>query len=92
MGPRPGWAADGALSPVSWLVHRIPMTNTDATVLIRTARHVAQHDATAKALDAGDISAAHATIIGRAVVATSRCIPNTKTSRHRATAPTGFAT
>jgi hypothetical protein len=61
------WAADDALSPVSWLLHRVPMTNTDATVLVRTARHVAQHDATAKALDAGDISAAHTTIIGRAV-------------------------
>ena len=61
------WAADDALSPVSWLVHRIPMTNTDATILVRTARHVVQHDATAKALDAGDISAVHATIIGRAV-------------------------
>ena len=61
------WAADDALSPVSWLVHRVPMTNADATVLARTARHVVQHDATAKALDAGDISAAHTTIIGRAV-------------------------
>src|SRR5438093_2976176 len=44
------WAADDALSPVSWLLHRIPMTNTDATVLVRTARHVVQHEATAKAL------------------------------------------
>jgi hypothetical protein len=61
------WAADDALSPVSWLLHRVPMTNTDATILVRTARHVAQHDATAKALDAGDISSSHATIIGRAV-------------------------
>ena len=61
------WAADDALSPVSWLVHRVPMTNTDATVLVRTARHVAQHEATAKALDSGDISAVHTTIIGRAV-------------------------
>src|SRR6478736_3023998 len=50
------WAADDALSPVSWLVHRVPMTNADATVLARTARHVVQHDATAKALDTGDLS------------------------------------
>jgi hypothetical protein len=61
------WADDDALSPVSWLLHRVPMTNTDATVLVRTARHVAQHEATAKALDAGDISVSHATIIARAV-------------------------
>src|SRR5688572_28668442 len=61
------WAGDDALSPVSWLVHRVAMTHTDETVLVRTARHVAQHDATAKALEAGDISAAHTTIIGRAV-------------------------
>src|SRR5262249_47700744 len=61
------WAIDDALSPVSWLLHRVPMTNSDATVLVRTARHVVQHEATAKALDAGDISAAHTTIIGRAV-------------------------
>jgi len=61
------WAADDALSPVSWLLHRVPLTRQDAMVLVRTARHVAQHDATAKALDAGDISFAHATIIARAV-------------------------
>jgi hypothetical protein len=61
------WATDDALSPVSWLLHRVPMTNTDATVLVRTARHVAQHEATAKALDTGDISVSHATIIARAV-------------------------
>src|SRR5690348_657386 len=53
------WAADDALSAVSWLVHRVPMTSTDAAILVRTARHLAQHDATAKALDTGDISAAH---------------------------------
>src|SRR3954454_19607075 len=61
------WAADDALSAVSWLVHRVPMTSTDAAILLRTARHVSAHEATAKALDAGDISAAHTTIIGRAV-------------------------
>src|SRR6476646_7667245 len=68
------WAADDALSPVSWLVHRIPMTNTDATILVRTARHVVQHDATAKALDAGDISAVHATITAGPCATASRCI------------------
>ena len=61
------WAADDALSSVSWLLHRVPMTDTDATILVRTARHVTAHEATGKALDAGDISSTHATIIARAV-------------------------
>ena len=61
------WAADDALSPVSWLLHRVPVTRQDAMVLVRTARHVAAHEQTAKALDVGDISATHAQIIGRAV-------------------------
>jgi Domain of unknown function (DUF222) len=61
------WAADDALSPVSWLLHRAPLTRQDAMVLVRTARHVVAHDQTAKALAVGDISATHATIIGRAV-------------------------
>ncbi|MFA5884404.1 MAG: DUF222 domain-containing protein, partial [Acidimicrobiia bacterium] len=53
------WALDGALSPVAWLAHRCPVTRQDASTLVRTARHVAAHEQTAKALDAGDISAAH---------------------------------
>jgi hypothetical protein len=61
------WADDHALSPASWLTHRVPITKSDAMVLVRTARHVAKHETTAKALDAGDISAAHAHIIARAV-------------------------
>jgi hypothetical protein len=61
------WAADDALSPVSWLLHRVPLTRQDAMVLTRTARHVVQYESTAKALDVGDISAAHATIVARAV-------------------------
>ena len=61
------WAADDALSPVSWLLHRAGLTKQDAMVLVRTGRHVVAHEATAKALDAGDISSAHSTIIGRAV-------------------------
>src|SRR6187431_3101732 len=59
------WAADDALSPVSWLLHRAPMTRQDAMVLVCAARHVVAHEATTKALDAGDISAAHTVIIGR---------------------------
>ena len=36
-------------------------------VLMRTARHVVEHEATAKALDVGDISSAHTAIIAREV-------------------------
>lgn len=61
------WALDGAASPVAWLAHRCPLTRQDAATLVRSARHVARHDATAKALDAGDISAAHVQVAARAV-------------------------
>ena len=60
------WELDGARSPVAWLAHRAPVTRQEASGLVRTARHVAQHEATAKALDAGDITAAHATIAAQA--------------------------
>ncbi|GMU79396.1 MAG: HNH endonuclease [Acidimicrobiia bacterium] len=60
------WALDGAASPVAWLAHRAPLTRQDASVLMRTARHVGTHDKTAKALDAGDITATHAQIAARA--------------------------
>jgi hypothetical protein len=61
------WAADGALSAASWITHRVPVTRQDAMVLVRSARHIGQHEQTAKALAAADISIAHARIIARAV-------------------------
>jgi hypothetical protein len=87
------WALDDALSAVSWLLHRVPMTNTDATVLVRTARHVVQHEATAKALDGGDISSAHTTIICRAVRHRESLYPeheDTILDAARRLAPTAF--
>lgn len=60
------WELDGARSPVAWLAHRTAMTRQDASSLVRTARHVRTHDATAKALDAGDISAAHTCVAAQA--------------------------
>jgi uncharacterized protein DUF222 len=87
------WAADDARSAVSWLLHRVPITSTDAAILVRTARHVARHDATAKALDAGDISAAHTTIIGRAVQHRESLYPeheDTILDAARSLAPTQF--
>ena len=60
------WELDGARSPVAWLAHRVAVTRQEASSVVRTARHVAKHEATAKALDAGDISAAHADIAAQA--------------------------
>ena len=61
------WALDGSVSPVAWLAHRCPLTRQDASTLVRSARHVARHEATAKALDAGDITASHVEIAARTV-------------------------
>jgi hypothetical protein len=61
------WAEDHALSAASWLTYRVPVTKTEAMVLVRTARLTAEHEMTGKALDAGDISVSHAQIIGRAI-------------------------
>jgi len=61
------WALDGSVSPVAWLAHRCAVTRQDATDLVRSARLVARHEATAKALDAGDVTAAHVQIAARAV-------------------------
>jgi len=60
------WALDGSVSPVAWLAHRTPVTRQDAASLVRSARHVARHEATAKALDAGDVTAAHVQVAARA--------------------------
>jgi hypothetical protein len=48
------------------LAHRVPISRQDASTLLRTARHVACHEQTAKALDAGDITAAHAEMAAQA--------------------------
>ncbi len=60
------WELDGARSPVAWLAHRAPVTRQEASGLVRTARHVARFETTAKALDAGDITAAHVTVAAQA--------------------------
>ena len=60
------WALDGSLSPVAWLAHRAPLTRQRASTLVRTARHVEAHEQTAKALDVGDITAAHVEIAAQA--------------------------
>lgn len=60
------WELDGARSPVAWLAHHAPITRQEASSLVRTTRHVCAHPATAKALDAGDICAAHVTVAAHA--------------------------
>jgi hypothetical protein len=64
---RRAWAADGALDPRAWLTYRAPMGRGDAARVVRSGRLVRRHEQTAKALAAGDISAAHVDALGRAV-------------------------
>lgn len=59
------WAADGARSPVAWIAHRAPLTRQAAATLVRTARHVHAHAQTAKAVEAGDVTAAHVEVAAR---------------------------
>jgi len=59
------YAADGAATPTSWLVHRGNMTSVEATRLVRNARLVHTHEHTAKLLDGGDITAAHVDTMAR---------------------------
>jgi Domain of unknown function (DUF222) len=72
------WAEDHALSAASWICHRVPISKPEAMVLVRTARLVAQHDTTAKALEAGDISTAHTQVIARAVRHRERFYPESE--------------
>ena len=60
------WAEDGALTPASWLAYRARVTRSSAETLLRPARLVRDHERTAKALSAGDISPAHVEILARA--------------------------
>ena len=62
-----GWALDGAISPVAWLAHRLPLTRQDAVRVgaVRASRR--DNEKTAKALDAGDITATHVELTARAV-------------------------
>jgi hypothetical protein len=67
------WADDGAWTPQAWLTHRAPMTKSDATRLVRTARVVREHDRTAKLLAAGDVSSAHVEVMARAARHREEC-------------------
>ena len=61
------WSEDGACSPVAWLVHRTPTTKGRAAQFMRCACLVRDHEMTAKALAAQEVSSGHVDLIARAV-------------------------
>src|SRR5689334_9385458 len=60
------WAEDPALGPKSWLASRARMTRPEADRLVASARLVQQHDATAAALAAGEVSPSQVQALARA--------------------------
>jgi hypothetical protein len=67
------WADDGAFTPRAWLVHRAPVTKSEAARLIRAARLAQRHARTAKLLAAGDVSSAHVDVMARAAHHREEC-------------------
>ncbi len=61
------WADDGAWSGASWLRHRATLSGTEAAGLVRTARAMRQMPLTSAACGAGEVSAAQARVLARAV-------------------------
>jgi hypothetical protein len=53
------WADDGALSAASWLAEHTPMNRATANRIVRSARLVREHEATAEALASGAVSSVH---------------------------------
>jgi hypothetical protein len=64
---RRAWEADGALTAVSWMTHRLPVSRSRAQEDVRTARFLDQHERAAKAVSVGDISVDHVRALGRVV-------------------------
>jgi hypothetical protein len=64
---REAWRSDGSASGPAWLVEHTPMTRPAAARLCRSARLVHDHEQTAKALDVGDVTAAHVEVLAGAV-------------------------
>lgn len=60
------WAEDGAVTPVTWLKNNTPLTETEASGLLRVARLHAQHPSVAAGLDGGDLTVAKARFLWRA--------------------------
>ena len=53
------WADDGALSAASWLAEHTPMNCAAANRIVRSARLVREHQATAEALASRAVSSVH---------------------------------
>src|SRR4051794_19615531 len=64
---RGAYRQDGALTPKAWLEHKLRMSPADATALRRLARTVYELPALADAFAAGETTARHVDLIGRAV-------------------------
>ena len=64
---RHAWAEDGALSASSWMAHRTTTSKRDAGRMVRAARLAFRRERTAKALDAGDVSASQVEVLATAV-------------------------
>ncbi len=59
------WYDDG-LGPVSWVAAKTGLVRGAAARLVKTARFIARHAQTAKALDAGDVSVPHVEMLAAA--------------------------
>ncbi len=64
---RQAWAIDGALSAKSWVAHRTSLGEQAASTLVRTARLVSHHPATAHALASGTMTSAKVETLAAAV-------------------------
>jgi len=62
---RRAWEADGALSAISWMTHRLPVSRTRAQDDVRTARFLERHDRVAKSVSVNDFSVDHARVLAR---------------------------
>jgi len=57
---------DDCLGSVSWLASKTGLVRNAAARLVKTARFVARHQQTAKALDAGDVTVSHVELLAAA--------------------------
>ena len=67
------WADHGAFTPQAWLVQQAPVTKSEATRLMRTARLARDHERTSKLLSTGDVSTSHVEVMARAARHREEC-------------------
>ncbi len=60
------WALDGAVTPVSWLMARFPITRADARQLVTLGSLYHRYPQIAGALDGGEITLVHLRLMARA--------------------------